>query len=118
MRNPAASGAPPAIIHKRDRPRYLKALAYADRGEYGPLAEVFARAVRATVEKHMLPALAGPMRMVPLSALETPELSLVALRSAAKRKRLETIRHGEHYYSCQRWAEAYAKSRHQGKRAA
>jgi hypothetical protein len=112
------NGAPPAIIHKRDRPNYLKALARADRGEYGPLAEVFARAVRATVEKHMLPALAGPMRLVPLSSLETAELSLVALRSAAKRKRLQTVRFGEHYYSCQRWAEAYADGRHQGKRAA
>lgn len=109
------NSAPPAIIHKRDRPPYLHALARADRDELGPLAEVFARAVRHSVEKHMLPALAGPMRLVPLSALETPDLSLVALRSAAKRNRLQTVRVGEQYYSCSRWAETYMKSRHQGK---
>jgi Uncharacterized conserved protein len=38
-------GYPPAIIQKRQRERYLKALAQADRSDAGPLGELIARAV-------------------------------------------------------------------------
>ena len=38
-------GYPPAIIYQRDRARYLAALQRADQGDYGPLGELFARAV-------------------------------------------------------------------------
>jgi len=38
-------GFPPVIILKRQRPAYLAALEVADRGEYGPLGELFARAM-------------------------------------------------------------------------
>jgi fido (protein-threonine AMPylation protein) len=112
------SSAPPAIINKRARPKYLQALARADSDDPGPLAEVFARAVRTSVERHMLPALAGPMRIVPLSSLETPTLSRAALLSAAKRQRLQTVKMHDRYYSCQRWTQDYVRSRHQGRRAA
>jgi fido (protein-threonine AMPylation protein) len=112
------SSAPPAIINKRARPKYLQALARADGSDPGPLAEVFARAVRTSVERHMLPALAGPMRIVPLSSLETSTLSRAALLSAAKRNRLQTVRMHDQYYSCQRWTQDYVKSRHQGRKAA
>jgi fido (protein-threonine AMPylation protein) len=111
-------GAPPAIIDKKARPTYLRGLKATDAGDPGLLSEVLARGACKTVEKHMLPALAGPLRLVPLGALETKELSRVALLSAAKRSRLQTVKMGEHYYSTQRWVREYAESRHQGRRAA
>jgi hypothetical protein len=111
-------GAPPAIIDKKARPTYLRGLKAADEGDPGLLSEVLARAVSKSVEKHMLPALAGPLRLVPLGALETKELSRVALLSAAKRDRLQTVKMGEHYYSTQRWVGEYSASRHQGRKAA
>jgi fido (protein-threonine AMPylation protein) len=112
------ASAPPAIIEKRARTRYLKALARADDGDPGPLAEVLARAVRTSVERHMLPALAGPARLVPLGSLETRNLSRIALASAAKRNRLQTVKMGDQYYSTRRWVQKYASSRHQGRKVA
>jgi hypothetical protein len=112
------ASAPPAIINKASRTRYLRALARADDGDPGPLSELLARAVRTSVEKHILPALAGPSRLVPLGSLETRKLSRAALLSAAKRERLQTVRMGEQYYSTRRWVQQYASSRHQGRRAA
>jgi Fic family protein len=112
------ASAPPAIINKRVRGRYLRALARADHGDPEPLAEVFARAVRTSVERHMLPALAGPARLVPLGSLESRAMSRAALLSAAKRARLQTVKMGEHYYSTRRWVQQYESSRHQGRRAA
>jgi len=38
-------GYPPAIIYTRDRVRYLRALHAADRGDSGPLCELFARSI-------------------------------------------------------------------------
>ena len=38
-------GYPPAIIYKRDRARYLRALRRADAGEPSPLGEMLARAI-------------------------------------------------------------------------
>lgn len=112
------ASAPPAIINKTARGRYLKALARADDDDPGPLSEVLARAVRTSVEKHVLPALAGPSRLVPLRSLETRRLTRAALLSAAKRDRLQTVMLGDEYYSTRRWVQQYASSRHQGRRAA
>lgn len=112
------NGAPPGVIDKRARPTYLRALAKSDCGDHGPLAEVLARAVRHSVDKHMLPALAGPKRLVPISALETRDLSRIALLSAAKRQRLRTVKMGEQYYSTRSWVNDYNRSRHQGRKAA
>lgn len=110
------AGVPPAIINKTRRSHYLSALARADDGDPGQLAEVLARAVSTSVERHMLPALAGPARLVPLASLETRKLSRVALLSAAKRKRLQTVKMGDQYYSTRRWVQQYVGSRHQGRR--
>lgn len=112
------ASAPPAIIDKKSRSRYLRALARADDSDSGPLAEVLARAVRTSVEKHMLPALAGPARLVPLASLETRSLSRVALSSAAKRNRLKTVKMGDQHYSTRRWVQKYESSRHQGRTVA
>lgn len=111
-------GAPPAILFKRDRPRYLRALRRADAGDNGPLGELVARAVRHSVERHILPALAGPKRLVPLGALATPELSRLALLSAAKRSRLRAVKMSDAYYSTREWVDAYAASRQRGRRRA
>lgn len=111
-------GAPPAIIYKQDRAKYLKALRKADQRDCGPLGELIARSVRHSVERHVLPALAGPMRLVPLGALETPELSRLALLSAAKRGRLQVVKMSDAYYSTRSWVDVYDASRARGKRAA
>jgi hypothetical protein len=64
------------------------------------------------LDRFLLPALAGPVRLVPLSALETSELSLSALREAAKRGRLRgTIQRGQ-WYSTRQWVEEYRASRY------
>ncbi len=104
-------GAPPAIFYKRDRMSYLKALRRADGGDNGPLGELIARAVRHCVERHVLPALAGPKRLVPLGALADEELSRLALLSAAKRDRLRAVRLSDAYYSTREWVDEYKTSR-------
>jgi hypothetical protein len=111
-------GAPPAILDKRNRTTYLQALARTDEGDPGSLSELLARAVRNNVERFLLPALAGPHRLVPLRSLATEDLSHVALLSAAKRGRLRANRLSDQWYSNRKWVEEYGKSRHQGRQAA
>src|ERR1700730_10157341 len=72
-------GYPPAIIQKRDRERYLDALARADRGDPGPLGELVARAVLDNLTRFVLPAVAGPAKLLPLEALPTTDVRVVAL---------------------------------------
>lgn len=112
------AGAPPAILYKRDRPKYLRALSKADDGEPGPLAELLARAVSHSVERFLLPALAGPHRLVPLRSLTTEDLSHVALLSAAKRGRLQATQIRGQWYSNKKCVDRYRSSRHQGRRNA
>jgi hypothetical protein len=87
-------GYPPAIIYKRDRSRYLAALRRADQGDPGPLGEILARAILDNLYKFVVPAIAGPARLVPLPALATSETSANALRVAAIRGRLPQGREG------------------------
>ena len=56
----ARLGYAPAIIQKRERPRYLQALRRADAGNHGPLAELIARTVLDNLYRFVVPALAGP----------------------------------------------------------
>jgi len=104
-------GYAPAIIYKRDRPRYLSALERTDRGEYGPLAELIARAVKDSLDRFLLPALAGPLQMLPLSALARRNLTALALRRAAEKGRLQAQRKSTGWYSTKTWVERYARSR-------
>jgi hypothetical protein len=67
-------GIPPAIIYKGDRSRYLAALRSADNGGHGPLGQVLARAVLDNLYEFVVPAVAGPARLVPLPALATEQL--------------------------------------------
>lgn len=107
---------PPAIIYKRDRSTYLRGLERADRGDPGPLAELIARAVIHGINRFLLPSLAGPHRMIPLTALADHELSLIALRRAAERSRLRALRRQDQWYSTRAWVEEYKASRRGGRR--
>ncbi|MFT4229634.1 MAG: Fic family protein [Microbacterium sp.] len=83
-------GWPPAIILKEQRLKYLRALERSDAGDDGPLAEVISRAVVDSLHR-LIPNIAGPATFVPLEALADDEFSLVALKQAASRGRLEAI---------------------------
>jgi len=41
----------------------------ADAGDYGPLGEVIARAVTNNLYRFVVPAVAGPTRLMPLASL-------------------------------------------------
>jgi hypothetical protein len=84
-------GMPPAIIYARERTRYMTALARADVGDTGALAELLARAVLNNLNRLMLPKLAGPARFVPIATLADARISHGALRSAAARGRLRAV---------------------------
>jgi len=105
-------GFPPAVIYKRDRTRYLNALRRADRGDAGPLAELFARSVTDGIYRFLLPGLAGPHRLVPLRSLADSELSGNALAVAAKRGRLRAVRRTDQWYSTKHWVEDYKVRRY------
>jgi hypothetical protein len=108
-------GYPPAIIYKRERARYLGALRRADGGDYGALGELLARAVLGNLYKFVVPAIAGPARLVPLPALADDVLSTDALRVAAARGRLEASKGADGMWRSSRvWVDAYKASR--GKR--
>ena len=83
-------GWPPAIILKEQRRRYLRALERSDEGDDGPLAEVISRSVVDNLHR-LIPNIAGPAKFVPLEALVDDEFSLLALKQAASRGRLEAI---------------------------
>lgn len=105
-------GYPPAVIYKRDRTRYVNALRRADRGDPGPLAELFARAVTDGIYRFLLPGLAGPHRLVPLRSLADSELSGNALAIAVKRSRLRAVRRTDQWYSTRQWVQDYKDSRY------
>ena len=106
-------GYPPAVIHKDEREKYLRCLERADGGDAGPLAELLARSVREGIYRFLMPALAGPLSVVPLAALATKDLSRYALVAAAQRGRLKAHKHGNGWYSTRLWVEDYKASRRQ-----
>ena len=108
------NGYPPAIVYKTDRPKYLRGLARAYDGDVGPLAELLARSVKHSIDRFVLPALAGPQRQVPLTALVTKKMSLLALRRAAERGRLKAVRRGAQWYSTKHLVDEYARTRRRG----
>lgn len=105
-------GYPPTIIRYRDRERYLAALDRADHGDPGPLGELIARGIHENLSRFILPALAGEVRLLPLDALATDELSLRALRGAAERGRLRVVMGTDRVWrSSKKWVAEYKKSR-------
>lgn len=109
-------GYPPAVIYKKDRERYLRGLKRADAGDPGLLGELLARAVKHSVDRFLLPGLAGPHKLVPLSALVTRDLSHNALTLAAQRGRLEATQMKGQWYSSRINVEAYKASRYRRER--
>jgi len=107
-------GYPPAIIYKGDRGRYLAALGRADHDDYGPLGEFLARAVLDNLHKFVVPAVAGPARLVSLPALASRQLSANALRVAATRGRLKASKAADGTWrSTRAWVDEYIASRYQ-----
>ena len=106
-------GYAPAIIYKRDRERYLRALRSADAGDCGPLGELLARCVLDNLYRFIVPAVAGPKRLVPLASLVSDDLTEGALRAAANRGRLKAQRGDDgHWRSTKAWVEEYTDGRH------
>jgi hypothetical protein len=107
-------GYPPAIIRKDRRRQYLNALDRADHGDPEPLGEMLARAILDNLNRFVLPAIAGPAKLVPLQALASPSLKLTALRVAALRGRLRAIRRPDGaWLSSKQWVDDYVAHRYE-----
>jgi hypothetical protein len=107
-------GYPPAIIFKGNRRRYLAALQSADQGDYGPLGELLARAILDNLHKFVVPAIAGPSRLVPLPALASERISANALRVAATRGRLKASKAADGTWrSTRAWVDEYLAGRYE-----
>lgn len=105
-------GYPPAVIHVDQRPRYLRALRSADGGNHRPLTEVIARAVSGTLNRFLIPNLAGDARLVPLSSLAAGgPYGPAYLRQLAIAGRLKAIREGRLWLSSRAWLNEYVGSR-------
>jgi len=110
-------GYAPAIVYLRDRGRYLRALQAGDRGDPGPLAELLARSVLDNLYRFVVPAVAGPEQLVPLTALADRVLTEGALRVAANRGRLRAQKGADgQWRSTRAWVDAYKATRHQRQR--
>ncbi|MBI4214026.1 MAG: Fic family protein [Chloroflexi bacterium] len=111
-------GYPPASVQKRERVSYLRALARADHGDPEPLGEVIARSVLDNLNRFILPAVAGPAKLVPLEVLAAPGRTVLALRAAAERGRLRAARGTDGIWRSSRvWLDEYVRSLHQRRRA-
>jgi hypothetical protein len=106
-------GYPPAIIYTRDRNRYLRALRRADRGDPGPLGELIARSVTNNLYRFVVPAVAGPHRLVPIVSLATATQGVATLRAAIERGRLKAQKgtNGQ-WYSTRTWVDEYVASKY------
>ena len=101
------------VIYKGARSRYLNALRLADQGDPGPLDEFLASAILDNLYKFVVPAVAGPARLVPLPALATDVLSANALRVAATRGRLKAAKAADgSWRSSRTWVDEYVASRY------
>lgn len=105
-------GYPPAVIQASHRARYLAALQRADEGKANTLAEVIARAVHDTLNRFLIPSLAGEARLVPLAALaQGTTYGPAYLRLLAQQGRLHAIREGKLWLSSRAWLADYVASR-------
>jgi hypothetical protein len=106
-------GYPPAIIYKNQRTAYLKALHRADQEEPGALGEFLARAILDNLYKFVVPAIAGPARLVPITALASRKVSANALRAAAVRGRLQATKGPDgQWRSTRNWVNRYLSTRY------
>ncbi|HEY3843735.1 MAG TPA: Fic family protein [Acidimicrobiales bacterium] len=110
-------GYPPAIIYTRDRNRYLRALRRADSGDPGPLGELIARSVTDNLYRFVVPAVAGPHRLVPIVALATRTQSVFTLRAAIERGRLKAQKGADgQWRSTRAWVDDYVASKYRRQR--
>ncbi len=108
------SGYPPAVIYTRDRQRYLVALRRADAGDPARLGELIARAVTDNLYRFVVPALAGPSRLIPLASLASKGHSVASLRVAIERGRLKGQKNVDGQWRTTRaWLEEYLQGRYQ-----
>ncbi|MBA3742594.1 Fic family protein [Sporichthya sp.] len=108
-------GYPPAIVFKNERTKYLDAMRKADKGDYGPLGELIARAVTNNLYRFVVPAVAGPARLVPLASLIEAKtgVTATALRAAAERGRLRAQKSDNGtWLSSKKWVEDYQRDKH------
>lgn len=106
-------GYPPAIVYKRQRSDYLGALRRADQGDAGQLGELVARAVLDNLYRFVVPAVAGPARLLPLPALADRRINADALRTSAVRGRLQATRGADgQWRSTRNWVEDYLAGRY------
>lgn len=108
-------GYPPAIVFKNERTKYLSAMRKADKGDFGPMGEVIARAVLNNLYRFVVPAVAGPSRLVPLASLvdEKKGISAAGLRVAAERGRLRAQKTDNGtWLSSKKWVAEYQKNKH------
>ena len=106
-------GLPPAIVFKSQREQYLRALRRGDQSDYGQLGEFIARAILENLYKFVVPAVAGPARLVPIAALGRPEINPGALRAAAVRGALQATKGPDgQWRSCRNWVDDYLEARH------
>jgi hypothetical protein len=106
---------PPAIVFKNERDKYLEAMRKADAGDCGPLGELIARAVTDNLYRFVVPAVAGPARLVPLPSLadRKSKVSANALRTAAVRGRLRAQKQPDGtWMSSRRWVDEYVSGRY------
>jgi fido (protein-threonine AMPylation protein) len=112
-------GYPPAIVFKNERDIYLRAMRKADVGDLGALGELIARSVTGNLYRFVVPAVAGPARLVPLASLvdEKAGLTANALRVAAIRGRLRAQKTADGtWMSSKKWVRDYQKSKYKRNR--
>lgn len=106
-------GYPPAIVYKRQRSSYLTALRRADAGDCGALGELLTRSILDNLYRFVVPAVAGPARLVPLAALADEHIAAAALRTAANRGRLQAVRGADgEWRSTRNWVKEYLATRY------
>jgi fido (protein-threonine AMPylation protein) len=105
-------GYPPAVLVLATRKKYLEALARADAGSPRALTELVARAIESSLNKFLIPSLAGDARLVPLAALaEGTEFTADYLRTLVASDRLHAVRDGRIWLSSRLALEEYRESR-------
>jgi Fic family protein len=106
-------GYPPVVIFKKQRDAYLRGLQRSDQGDHGALGEIIARAMLDNLNRFVVPNVAGPARLVPLTALADDQFSVPALRQAAQRERLDATQGPDGIWRSSRNAvNDYAATKH------
>jgi hypothetical protein len=105
-------GYPPAVLMASERKRYLDALGLADRDNASSLTELVGRGVESSINRFLIPKLAGDARLVPLPALaEGTEFKVSYLRNLAMSGRLRATKEGRIWLSSRTWLQEYRDSR-------